>query len=71
MLGPRAGLGSNSRQQYVLDIARPEAHEHLLTHIDALVREHSIDYLKWDRNRDLFEAVSREAGGDRPSVRPG
>jgi alpha-galactosidase len=69
ILGPRAGLGSSSRQQYVLDIARPEAYEYLLTRIDALVREYSIDFLKWDHNRDLLEAVSRQASGDRPSVR--
>ena len=68
ILGPRAGLGPSSRRQYVLDIARPEAYEYLLARIDALVREYAVDYLKWDHNRDLLEAVSREAGGDRPSV---
>ena len=52
----------------MLDIARPEAYAYLLERIDALVREHSIDYLKWDHNRDLLEAVSRADDGDRPSV---
>ncbi|WP_194764058.1 alpha-galactosidase [Microbacterium sp. UFMG61] len=69
VLGPAEGLGPASRSQYVLDIARPEAYEYLLERIDALVREHRIDYLKWDHNRDLLEAVSRGDDGDRPSVR--
>ncbi|MCM3779225.1 alpha-galactosidase [Microbacterium hydrocarbonoxydans] len=69
VLGPAEGLGPASRSQYVLDIARPEAYEYLLERIDALVREHGIDYLKWDHNRDLLEAVSRSDDGDRPSVR--
>ncbi|PCE14867.1 alpha-galactosidase [Microbacterium sp. SZ1] len=69
VLGPAEGLGPASRSQYVLDIARPEAFEYLLERIDTLVREHAIDYLKWDHNRDLLEAVSRADDGDRPSVR--
>jgi alpha-galactosidase len=68
ILGPAEGLGPESRSQHVLDIARPEAYEYLLERIDTLVGEHSIDYLKWDHNRDLLEAVSRGADGDRPSV---
>lgn len=68
VLGPAEGLGPSSRSQHVLDIARPEAWDYLLERIDALVREHSIDYLKWDHNRDLLEAVSRQDDGDRPSV---
>ncbi|WP_341957109.1 alpha-galactosidase [Microbacterium sp. LWH13-1.2] len=68
VLGPAEGLGPESRSQHVLDIARPDAYEYLLGRIDALVREHSIDYLKWDHNRDLLEAVSRGDDGDRPSV---
>ena len=56
VLGPAEGFGPESRSQHVLDIARPEAYEYLLERIDALVREHSIDYLKWDHNRDLLEA---------------
>jgi alpha-galactosidase len=69
ILGPRAGLGPTARHQYVLDIARPEAYAYLLARLDELVAAHSIDYLKWDHNRDLLEAVARSAGGERPSVR--
>lgn len=68
VLGPRQGLGPEARSQHVLDIANPEAYDYLLERIDHLVQLHEIDYLKWDHNRDLLEAVSRGRDGDRPSV---
>ncbi len=46
-----------ARNQYVLDIARPEAFAYILERLDALVGEYHIDYLKWDHNRDLLEPV--------------
>jgi len=69
ILGPREGLGSPARGQYVLDIARPDAYELILERVSALVTEYGIDYIKWDHNRDLLEAVGRRPGGDRPVVR--
>ncbi len=42
-----------ARNQLVLDIARPEVADYLFDKIEALVRAHAIDYLKWDHNRDL------------------
>jgi alpha-galactosidase len=45
-----------ARNQLVLDIARPEASDYLFDQIDALLRAHQIDYLKWDHNRDLTTA---------------
>ncbi len=44
------------RHQLVLDLSLPAVHDYLLERIDALVTEHSIDFLKWDHNRDLAEA---------------
>ncbi|WP_446219352.1 alpha-galactosidase [Micromonospora sp. IBHARD004] len=45
------------RHQQVLDLAHPEAYEHLLGRLDAVLSEHQgIAYLKWDHNRDLTEA---------------
>jgi alpha-galactosidase len=53
------------RNQYVLDLARPEVQEMLLERLSALVTEYRIDYLKWDQNRDLLEAVhTAQAGVD-------
>jgi alpha-galactosidase len=45
-----------SRQQQVLNLARPEVSEYLYTRIDALIREYGLAYIKWDHNRDLLEA---------------
>lgn len=42
-----------ARNQLVLDISRPEVSDYLFDRIDAQVRAHRIDYLKWDHNRDL------------------
>ena len=43
------------RFQQVLDLANPEAWEHVLGSIDALLTEYPIAYLKWDQNRDQLE----------------
>jgi alpha-galactosidase len=40
------------RHQLVLDLARPEVHEHVLRLLDVLLRDHDISYVKWDMNRD-------------------
>ncbi|MDP9867446.1 MULTISPECIES: alpha-galactosidase [Streptosporangium] len=52
------------RNQLVLNFARPDvvswAHEWL----DALLRDHAIDYLKWDMNRAFTEAGWPDAGPD-------
>ena len=54
------------RGQQTLNLAIPEAYEHILTQLDALLRDHDISYLKWDHNRDLHEAGDSRTG--RPSV---
>ncbi len=41
------------RGQLVLDIARPEVSAYLFGALDALLRAHPIEYLKWDHNRVL------------------
>ena len=45
------------RTQFVLDLAHPGARVHVLGQISALVEELGIDFIKWDHNRDLVEAV--------------
>ncbi|MEO6879346.1 MAG: alpha-galactosidase, partial [Mycobacteriaceae bacterium] len=46
------------RGQHTLDLTNPQAWAHLLGRLDALVTENGVDFLKWDHNRDLHEAVS-------------
>jgi alpha-galactosidase len=43
------------RFQQVLDLVVPEAWEHVLSSLDALLTEYPIAYLKWDQNRDQLE----------------
>jgi alpha-galactosidase len=50
-----------SRHQQVLDLANPEAYAYILERIDALTTEYSIDYIKWDHNRDLVDAGHPES----------
>jgi len=69
ILGPSTGLGPSARHQYPMNLADPDAWAYLLGSIDALVARYSIDFLKWDHNRDLHEAVLRGPDGvDRPGV---
>lgn len=41
------------RNQYVLDISKPEVADHLFDRISAILSDHAIGYIKWDMNRDL------------------
>jgi alpha-galactosidase len=69
VIGPQEGRPRPSRQQYVLDLANPAAAAHVERQISTLVGELGIDFIKWDHNRDLHEAVRSDAAGvDRPAV---
>ena len=39
------------RKQLVLDLARPEAFDHVLRSLDHLLADHDIAFVKWDMNR--------------------
>ncbi|GAA2614934.1 alpha-galactosidase [Dactylosporangium fulvum] len=43
------------RNQYLLDLGRPEVAEFVHGTVDGLLRKHAIDYLKWDFNRPRTE----------------
>ncbi len=48
------------RQQHVLDLTVPEAWEHVLGRLDALLTENDVAFLKWDQNRDLVAPQGRD-----------
>jgi alpha-galactosidase len=48
------------RQQYVLDLGRPDVREHLFDRLSAVLRSAPIDYLKWDMNRDMTHAAGAD-----------
>lgn len=43
------------RNQYLLDLGRPEVADFVHSTVDGLLRKHDIDYLKWDFNRPRTE----------------
>ncbi len=58
------------RGQLVLDLARPEAFDHVLTQLDALLEDHEVEYVKWDHNRPLVQGsdASSRAGARRQTL---
>jgi alpha-galactosidase len=54
------------RHQQVLDLTNPAAYKYIYGAMSKLVSELSIDYIKWDHNRFVTEAVSPRSG--RPCV---
>ena len=57
MLRPADGAPREWRHQQLLDLTIPAAWQQLYDRISGLVGQYRIDYLKWDHNRDLLEAV--------------
>jgi alpha-galactosidase len=55
--------GISFRSQYVLDLARPEAWNHVRARMSTLISRLGIDFIKWDHNRDLVEPVHDQAPG--------
>jgi alpha-galactosidase len=51
------------RNQLVLDLSRQEVFDYLLDHIDAVLSDYDISYVKWDHNRDLIDAGSASRHG--------
>ncbi|WP_414654534.1 alpha-galactosidase [Intrasporangium sp.] len=57
VLQPADGRPREWRHQQLLDLTHPGAFDQLLGRISGLVERYGIDYIKWDHNRDLHEAV--------------
>ncbi|MBM7492255.1 alpha-galactosidase [Micromonospora luteifusca] len=51
------------RNQYLLDLGRPEVAEFVHSTVDGLLRRYDIDYLKWDFNRPRTEPGRPGGGG--------
>jgi len=70
VLGPRDGVPREWRHQQLLDLTNPDAAAQLADRISAIVGRLGVDYVKWDHNRDLHEAVHTVGGVvDAPAVR--
>lgn len=62
ILGEREHPAMNARHQQVLDLANPQAWEHIRARLDDLLTRYPISYLKWDHNRDTHEPVDPVTG---------
>ena len=62
ILSPRTHQPREARQQQVIDLTNPEAYEYVKSQILAVLDSTTIDYIKWDFNRDVYEAVSPRTG---------
>lgn len=62
VLKPATHMPIEARQQQVIDLTNPEAFDHVRSHILAVLDQTPIDYIKWDFNRDMHEAVSQRSG---------
>ena len=49
---------TRSRNQYVLDLSRPEVVEHVYESVASILRSANIEYVKWDMNRQLSDLGS-------------
>ncbi|MCL4130544.1 UNVERIFIED_CONTAM: hypothetical protein GTU68_063844 [Idotea baltica] len=54
-----------ARNQLVLDLANPDAWQHILELIDAILSEYQIGYIKWDMNRDHVQPTHDGRAGSR------
>lgn len=54
--GRKPAMGRN---QLVLDMSRPEVVDYLYERLSSLLREHNIEYIKWDANRNMTDVYSR------------
>ena len=53
------------RNQYILDLGRPEVQEHLIGTLSGVFREARPSYIKWDMNRIMTDAYSSALPPDR------
>jgi alpha-galactosidase len=56
------------RNQFALDVSRAEVYDYLLTSLDALLSDYDIAYLKWDHNRDIFDAAGPSGAASGPDT---
>lgn len=62
ILGENGHRPMDARHQQVLDIANPQAWQHIHSRLEDLVTTYPISYLKWDHNRDTHEPLDPVTG---------
>ncbi len=54
---------TQARNQLILNLARTDVQEYLITALDKLLTQHNIAFIKWDMNRNVSEAGWPDAPG--------
>lgn len=62
ILSPRTHRPQKARGQHVLDLTNPAAFAHVLGQMRRVLADTRVDFIKWDYNRDVYEAVSPMTG---------
>ena len=62
LLSPADHRPQEQRSQQALNLAIPECFEHVLGQMSDFLGSHAVDYIKWDQNRDLWEAADQRTG---------
>ncbi|HMR48641.1 MAG TPA: alpha-galactosidase [Arachnia sp.] len=62
ILSPRGHRPQEARGQQVMDLTNPAAFDHVLGQMRRVLADVRVDFIKWDFNRDLYEAVSPLTG---------
>jgi alpha-galactosidase len=57
-----------ARGQLILNLARQDVRDYLFAHLDKLLSEHNIAFIKWDMNRNVSEPGWPSAPGDQREV---
>jgi alpha-galactosidase len=55
---------TTGRNQLILNLARTDVQEYIIEHIDRLLRDNNIAFIKWDMNRNVSEPGWSDAPGD-------
>lgn len=55
----------DSRYQYCLDITRKDVRDYIVDAVNKILKEHDIDYVKWDHNRYVSDDYMKALPADR------
>ena len=59
---------TESRNQHILNMARADVQEYIISVLDKLLSEHNIAFIKWDMNRGVSEPGWADAPGDQREI---
>ena len=54
-----------TRHQFVLDITREDVRDYIVNTVNTIIRQHGVDYVKWDCNRHITDVYSVGRDADR------